>query len=519
MIYTMPSEAAGIEILEALGRRYPSKHDDSSADKLVYHETFDWRLHRAGGFLISAPSPLGRRLFGRAASDTGVRRVDVDAVPAFAVDFPPGAFREELEPILEMRRLLPIVEVENRGRTLHVMDDEEKTVVRVELRHSTARRPGGDRRRPLPVTLRTVPLRGYDREHEELVRVLESDHGLEPAVGGGIEQLDLARALAAIGREPLDYTSKQPFRLEPSRRSDETLVEICRTLLETLLANEDGVRRDLDSEFLHDFRVAVRRARSALTQLKGVFPSPETELLRKELKWLGNATGPTRDLDVYLLKIPGYEASLPESVRADLKPLRDFLERRQRREHARLVAELDSGRYRDLIRTWSRFVDEPPAGSAAHAGRPIGELASERIWRAYRRVLKKGGAITPETPAEALHRLRIDCKKLRYLLEFFRSLYPSREAGALIKALKRLQDNLGDFNDLEVQQLKLRDFAGQIQAEGGASSATLLAMGQLVGGLGRLQEEERLAFAERFARFNRRKNRKVFLSLFGPSPG
>ena len=43
--------------------------------------------------------------------------------------------------------------------------------------------------------------------------------------------------------------------------------------LQTLRINEDGVRKDLDSEFLHDFRVAVRRTRSALSQIKGVFPA------------------------------------------------------------------------------------------------------------------------------------------------------------------------------------------------------------------------------------------------------
>jgi CHAD domain-containing protein len=127
-------------------------------------------------------------------------------------------------------------------------------------------------------------------------------------------------------------------------------------------------------------------------------------------------------------------------------------------------------------------------------------------------VWKKGGAIGPESPAEALHGLRIDCKKLRYLLEFFRSLYPSSEIDPLVKALKQLQDNLGDFNDLEVQQEKLRDFARQMVEEGEVAPATLLAMGELVAGLRRFQEEERLAFAEHFSRFS--EHRRAFRRLF-----
>lgn len=521
MIYAMSSESAGLEVLEALSRRYPTKLDETLPEPIVYHDTFDWRLHRAGGFFTSAPGAGGRRLRSRARSGGRLHRLAIDTEPAFARSFPPGALRRELEPILEMRRLLPVVEIERRRRIVHLLDDQGKTVARVELRQGTARRPAGKRKRALPVTLRSVPLRGYEREHEDLVLALETELGLERARSSrelpvSVEVFELELALAAVGRKPREDKSKLRLDLEPSRRSDEAVAEILRTLFETLLANEDGTRRDLDSEFLHDFRVAVRRTRSALTQLKNVFPSPVTDFFRGEFKWLGGATGPTRDLDVYLLKIDGYEALLRESIRSDLEPLRAFLTRRQRIEHERLVAALDSGRYRDLVRSWREFLAAPES-SAANAARPIVELASERIWRAYRRVWKKGRAIGPESPADALHGLRIDCKKLRYLLEFFRSLYPASEVDRLIKALKRLQDHLGDFNDLEVQQRKLRDFAAKMEEEGGATAATLLAMGELVAALGRLQEKERLGFAQRFARFSERKNRRAFRRLFGPA--
>ncbi len=65
--------------------------------------------------------------------------------------------------------------------------------------------------------------------------------------------------------------------------------------------NEAGLRADLDSEFLHDWRVAVRRTRCLLGQLKQVFPAGETRRLRSELGWLARLTGPLRDLDVFLL--------------------------------------------------------------------------------------------------------------------------------------------------------------------------------------------------------------------------
>ena len=74
-------------------------------------------------------------------------------------------------------------------------------------------------------------------------------------------------------------------------------------LLDTMLANETGTREDIDSEFLHDFRVSVRRTRSAISQIKGVIPQKILDRFRPEFTWLGQITGPTRDMDVYLPEI------------------------------------------------------------------------------------------------------------------------------------------------------------------------------------------------------------------------
>ena len=68
---------------------------------------------------------------------------------------------------------------------------------------------------------------------------------------------------------------------------------IHRLLLDTVLRNEDGVRRDLDTEFLHDFRVATRRARCALAEMKRVFPAETVQFLRAgvEMAWYDDGTG------------------------------------------------------------------------------------------------------------------------------------------------------------------------------------------------------------------------------------
>lgn len=306
---------------------------------------------------------------------------------------------------------------------------------------------------------------------------------------------------------------------DPADRADVAVKSLYRALLDTLLAHEPGVREDLDPEHLHDFRVAVRRTRSGLGQLKGVLPAAAAEPYRGELGWLGSVTGPKRDLDVLRLALPGLRERLPPAVRGDLDPLDAFLADHQAVEQARLVAALDGERYRALVDGWRGVLDDPApaADDTPDAARPVGVVADERIWKAYRRVRKGGRAIGPASPPEALHALRIACKKLRYLVELFRPLYPARELRSVVGDLKRLQDNLGAFNDTAVQQAALAAYAERMQAEGRAPAATLMAMGRLACLLDADQAAERRRFARRFARFDRPADRARMRRLFKPT--
>ena len=361
--------------------------------------------------------------------------------------------------------------------------------------------------------LRMVPIKGYRRVAEAVRAHFVLSMDLEACPGSA-----LTWAVDEIGRIPQDYSSKFELQLGPDMRADMAAKTILRQLLATVQANEEGVRKCLDTEFLHDFRVAVRRARSALTQIKGVFPAETIAELNRDLAWLGEQTNLARDLDVYLLGFDSYRASLPAALRPHLTPLHDFLSRRQQQAYAELASLLESAEYRRVTQAWETFVEDPPASTptAPHALTPVSSLARKRVWRAYRRVMKQGGAITPSSPAEPLHELRISCKKLRYLMEFFLSLYPKKAARKLIKALKAFQDNLGEFQDLQVQQESLRKFTTEMLEEPGVPPETKQAMEQLVSGLKKREARVRKDFRERFQAFSRASVVTQFRDLFGP---
>ena len=113
------------------------------------------------------------------------------------------------------------------------------------------------------------------------------------------------------------------------------------------------------------------------------------------------------------------------------------------------------------------------------AARPLVEVTSRRIWRLYRRLVDHATAIKDKTPADAIHQVRIDAKKLRYLIDATRSLHDRRHLDRIIDSLKSVQSVLGDFNDAQVQERHLLD-SGRALAEAAAEeSAALLTVGRL----------------------------------------
>ncbi len=524
--FELTAEQSADEILRGLGKTFPLVTHEKSRERVTYFDTFDWRLWGADLTLTSVRVGNGHRLH-LTTKDGKTLEARTPRLPDFAWNLPEGPLKEALRPVSDIRRLLPRARADWSGEVKAVLNEDGKTVVRILIRNGEARKPRTPGPAVLPTRLELLPLKGYDGELARVASILRSSLGLQPS-----ERTELAAVLEALECPAGDYSSSVDLELNPSSTAVEALREVHRSLLETMLINQEGIEKDLDSEFLHDFRVAVRKTRSANTQIKGVFPQDRVDHFLGEFKWLGSRTGPTRDMDVYLLKIPAYREALPEGVRDELEPLVTFLEKKKGVAHGGLVRTLGSKRYRNLLTEWKAFVEEGGGGAGAadpssgkpteeipdpaapNAHRPVRDVASERIRKAYRKVLKKGRRIHREAPAEALHRLRIDCKKLRYLMRFFQSLYPDEKLKPLLKELKRLQDNLGDFNDLQVQRNALFHFAEEMMETGVGPPATLMAMGQLMGQLETQQGREREAFRKRFKRFARKKNRRAFKELF-----
>jgi CHAD domain-containing protein len=458
--------------------------------RLTWLDTFDWRLHRAG---LTLQHSAGSRVSDYTLTGADGGQVTVPAKglrwPALAGALPPGPLRSRLQPVTEVRALIPTVRATATVRQMRVLNADDKTVAWLTVTDMSLAGKNGTGLAP---RLSLTAVRGYQVQTERIARSLIAADGVTPAVASPLDDV-----LAAADRHPGGYSSKIDVKLTAEAPARCALEEVLLRLLDTLEANVPGTIREIDTEFLHDLRVAVRRTRSAVKLCGDVLPAGVPEAFGGEFKWLGDVTTPMRDLDVYLLGYDEMAAGLLAATPAELEPFHRHLARRHKIEQRELVRALRSRRFLDLIKAWRKELAAP----APRRGITAAALAADRIDRAHRKVLKRGAAITPDSPPESLHDLRKRCKELRYLLEFFASLYDPAIHQQAVRDLKGLQDCLGEYQDCQVQQHEIRMFAAQMMTDRDVPATALLAMGELASKIARRERRARREFAGRFADF------------------
>ena len=355
-------------------------------------DSFDGRLRAAGLRAEYADGALTLHEPGAA-----VRRAEVASAPRYLVEeLPEGPLRDRLAGVLEERALLPAVRVRSEVRSLAVLDGEAKTVVRLSLEAGEAVL-GGRRRVALAPRLTVQPVLGYDADHARALRVLREQLGFTPA-----EQPLFDEAVIAAGGLPQGVSTKPKVTLARGTRTDAAAAEVLARLLAIAEVNVPGTLDDLDTEFLHDLRVSIRRARSVLRELKDVHEPRLRAKLRDELKWAQQLTGPVRDLDVQLLEWGELVALLAPERAPELEPLR-----RAARAPPREPSWRSSGAACAASASPPRSTRGGrcrPTRTAPTPARPIEAVAGERIRRVYRRMVRDGSAHRRRQPGRGAAR-------------------------------------------------------------------------------------------------------------------
>jgi CHAD domain-containing protein len=507
----LPDGADPAAVRDAIAGRLTVADAGAGTTTRTFLDTFDGRLYRRGLVLVHED---GRLALTNASDRTEVAGSEWAPAPhrpvvmgdgrpgRAAVDaLPPGPLRDALEPVVGVRALVPVAATRVRAHRLRVLDDEGKTVVRLVV-EAPSLVPGPA---PLPPRVAVSPVRGYDSALRAARRALEAELGLVPASATLYEE-----SVRALGGEPGGVPAKPKISLERGAPAARAAAAVLTALGRTIEANLPGAIDDVDPEFLHDLRIAVRRVRTVQRQLAALFEERSLARAREEMKRLQLVTGPVRDLDVQLLGFGALAARLPGERAAELVPLRALLADRRSFEHARMVRALRSVRTRRALDDWGALL---ATLAAAEDGPTAEALTGERIARVYRRMVRMGRAIGDDSPPEALHDLRKRGKELRYLLELFGSLFPREATKPLVTRLKGLQDTLGGFQDAQVQRALLVELREPLAARPGGPAA-LMAMGLVEQELAADAAGARAEFAERFAGFAAKEERRTVKEAF-----
>ncbi len=468
-------------------------------------DTFDGRLHGAGLRLeVRALDDLELVLSG---DDVVPAHLVVAAAPRVPADLPPGPFRSRLSALIDIRALAPQIQVDVDRTTGSWRDPSGKVVATAQLdeRIRVVDHLGTD---GPTSTIEIHPVTGYDKFAGRAVDVLEG-RGL---VRCETDTVSLCAAAAHVDLAGFNATATVP--LDPSMPAVDGYRAVLANLATVINANWQGTIDQLDTEFLHDLRIAVRRTRTVLGEAKAVLPAAVRDAARDGFKWLAGLTGPARDLDVYLLEWDRYTDPLGAEVVGALVPVRALLERRSADAHAELERALRSEQAADLMSWWTSWLQGSlnPDQLADRSERPLGPVVAKRIAGAHRTVVENGRRIDRETPAEQVHDLRKDAKKLRYLLECFGSLLPKESRKQFVNRLKALQDNLGEHQDAEVHVAMLRSIVRELY-DAGASPDTMVAIGQLTERLDQQRLAARDEFEDRFAGFDTRATRRTLSDM------
>jgi CHAD domain-containing protein len=257
-------------------------------------------------------------------------------------------------------------------------------------------------------------------------------------------------------------------------------------LLQVIL-NEHGVRYGKSANYVHDMRVAIRRARAAIQLCRNVIAPKTLAPYDKGFRRIGRALGAVRDLDVALANLRAFRRSQPENQRKGIKLLRSELRNRRKHAHADLIALLDSKKHRKFIEEFTTFCitsvgNEAADNIASYEVAPTQVrhtipsliLAAFEAMRAYESVF----AQHERPPLESFHATRIRAKYLRYLLEFSQHLL-GNEGERLITQIRELQDHLGELNDAHVEEERLQQWAEKLKGEADLQEAIATRLAQV----------------------------------------
>ena len=409
----------------------------------VYYDTPDLRLARWGanlrirqgeGWTLKLPSTSeGPALTRRELEFPGDAGRPPDAATALVIAY---VRRASLVPVASLSTLRRRVQLKNRdGNVLAEVVDDDVSVIQ------------------------GLRVQNRFREVEVELKDQSADRLLDPILArlrgaGAADEDPTSKLVRALGARATAVPEVDPLALTPASTAGEVVRHTIAVSVASLMRHDPGVRLGDDPEDVHRARVATRRLRSQLRTFRTLLDTEWANALREDLRWLGSGLGSVRDRQVMAQRVRSRSSALAEDDAATLADLAAELQAESEEARARLVLDMRSDRYIDLV---ERLVEASRAPALTAQAQQRAELLLPTLARGDWKTLRKGVAALPDRPADPeLHRIRILAKRVRYAAEAAEPI-AGKIATRTADAAAALQDVLGDHQDSVTAQGWLRE--------------------------------------------------------------
>ncbi len=431
----------------------------------IYHDTPDMALRRAGIALrtrkigrnwvqtVKAKGEITAGISNHVEIETPVRgsAPSIDAISD-------AALRQKIREIIGHSPLSPVIETHIK-RTARFLAPPTGGLVELCLDDGELRAGG----RVAPIREAEIELANGDpaevfqvAQHIFAGEVLRYSTDSKAALG--------YRLLAGEDAQPrLEPVFAKAPGLKPAMTAEEAMQAILRSCFEQIAGNLAVAIKTELPEGPHQLRVGLRRLRSALTVFKPLMAMEGVEPISAEAKALGGTVGALRDMDVLISDVVGAAAKAMEAERdPGFKSLTKALVARRDAVKAAVAKGMSAEEAQRLPLALGAFtegrgwLDPGDIGQSARLAAPVCDFAADQLWRK----VSKWGKRLEELTIPERHEMRKELKKLRYTVDFFKSLYPEKKVKPFLKQLKRLQDVFGHLNDAAMAQHELPGIAG-----------------------------------------------------------
>ena len=278
-----------------------------------------------------------------------------------------------------------------------------------------------------------------------LARILSRQVRLHPA-----DESKAARGYALFLDQKAIPVRASALKVDRNDTTISVFLNIARSCIAQLQANERGIQTPQNDEYIHQARVALRRLRTALRLFSQALPTGFSDRWSNAWRDIAQELGDARNWDVFCTEqIPLLDQDLGDHP--DLLTLRSFANARRLATHDTAKAYVTSKQYSlNIISFCEALFSLKDQQDSIHS------YATKSLKRRHKRFVT-GARMAHTLNAEQRHEVRIDLKKLRYTLDFFESLYPKKRVQSFSRSLASTQELLGHMNDLATAELLMAE--------------------------------------------------------------